>query len=73
MTPQKKARFLCLPPQVIQTIQAADLDTFANGKFSFYLPAEDPVNPNFTLRDNGGTTLSQTRVTCCSLLCITVV
>lgn len=65
MTAQKKAWLLCLPPQVIQSIRAADLDSSANGKFSYYLPAEDPVKPNFTLRDNGGTTLSQSRATCC--------
>ncbi|TMS09615.1 Cadherin-18, partial [Larimichthys crocea] len=39
--------------QVIQTIRAADLDNFANGKFSFYMPPEHPANPNFTLKDNG--------------------
>ncbi|XP_051267217.1 cadherin-18-like isoform X2 [Dicentrarchus labrax] len=39
--------------QVIQTIRAADLDNFANGKFSFYVPADHPANPNFTLKDNG--------------------
>lgn len=43
--------------QVIQTIRAADLDNFANGRFSFYVPAEHPANPNFTLKDNGGKTL----------------
>lgn len=42
--------------QVIQTIRAADLDNFANGKFSFYMPPEHPANPNFTLKDNGGKT-----------------
>uniref|UniRef100_A0A668AQ11 Cadherin 18 n=1 Tax=Myripristis murdjan TaxID=586833 RepID=A0A668AQ11_9TELE len=42
--------------QVIQTIRAADLDNFANGKFSFSLPAEHSFNPNFTLKDNGGKT-----------------
>ncbi|KAG8014357.1 Cadherin-18 [Nibea albiflora] len=40
--------------QVIQTIRAADLDNFANGKFSIYMPPEHPANPNFTLKDNGG-------------------
>uniref|UniRef100_UPI0037E73B85 cadherin-18-like n=1 Tax=Semicossyphus pulcher TaxID=241346 RepID=UPI0037E73B85 len=44
--------------QVIQTIRAADLDNFANGKFSFYVPAEHPANPNFTLKDNGDSTAS---------------
>ncbi|XP_070829577.1 cadherin-18-like [Chaetodon trifascialis] len=44
--------------QVIQTIRAADLDNFANGKFSFYVPAEHPANPNFTLKDNGDNTAS---------------
>ncbi|XP_070700420.1 cadherin-18-like [Pempheris klunzingeri] len=44
--------------QVIQTIRAADLDNFANGKFSFYTPAEHPANPNFTLKDNGDNTAS---------------
>lgn len=41
---------------MIQTIRAADLDNFANGKFSFYIPGGHPTNPNFTLRDNGGKT-----------------
>ncbi|XP_051267208.1 cadherin-18-like isoform X1 [Dicentrarchus labrax] len=44
--------------QVIQTIRAADLDNFANGKFSFYVPADHPANPNFTLKDNGDNTAS---------------
>ncbi|XP_074545110.1 cadherin-18-like [Halichoeres trimaculatus] len=44
--------------QVIQTIRAADLDNFANGKFSFYVPADYPANPNFTLKDNGDMTAS---------------
>nr|XP_029135743.1 cadherin-18-like [Labrus bergylta] len=44
--------------QVIQTLRAADLDNFANGKFSFYVPAEYPANPNFTLKDNGDNTAS---------------
>ncbi|XP_040910825.1 cadherin-18-like [Toxotes jaculatrix] len=44
--------------QVIQTIRAADLDNFANGKFSFYMPAEHQVNPNFTVKDNGDSTAS---------------
>ncbi|XP_029309951.1 cadherin-18-like [Cottoperca gobio] len=44
--------------QVIQTIQAADLDNFANGRFSFYVPAELPANPNFTVKDNGDNTAS---------------
>ncbi|XP_071387247.1 cadherin-18-like, partial [Centroberyx affinis] len=43
---------------VIQTVRAADLDNFANGKFSFSLPAEHTVNPNFTLKDNGDNTAS---------------
>uniref|UniRef100_A0A3Q1HRW2 Cadherin domain-containing protein n=1 Tax=Anabas testudineus TaxID=64144 RepID=A0A3Q1HRW2_ANATE len=42
--------------QVIQNIRAADLDNFANGKFSFYVPAEHQVNANFTMKDNGGKT-----------------
>ncbi|KAJ0012089.1 hypothetical protein NQD34_013064 [Periophthalmus magnuspinnatus] len=42
--------------QVIQTIRAADRDNFANGKFSFRVPPEHQVNPNFTIRDNGGKT-----------------
>ncbi|XP_042353451.1 cadherin-18-like [Plectropomus leopardus] len=44
--------------QVIQTIRAADLDSFANGKFSFYVPAELPANPNFTVKDNRDNTAS---------------
>ncbi|KAM6990623.1 cadherin-18-like [Tautogolabrus adspersus] len=44
--------------QVVQTLRAADLDNFANGKFSFYVPAEYPANPNFTLKDNGDSTAS---------------
>ncbi|XP_042284013.1 cadherin-18-like isoform X1 [Thunnus maccoyii] len=44
--------------QVIQTIRAADLDNFANGRFSFYVPAEHQVNPNFTVKDNGDNTAS---------------
>ncbi|CAB1440039.1 unnamed protein product [Pleuronectes platessa] len=43
---------------VIQTIRATDLDNFANGKFSFYVPAEQPVGGNFTLKDNGDNTAS---------------
>ncbi|XP_069581684.1 cadherin-18-like [Brachyistius frenatus] len=42
--------------QVIQTIRAADLDNFANGKFSFYTPADHQVNTNFTVKDNGDNT-----------------
>lgn len=43
------------PPQVIQTISALDKDDFANGqRFSFALPSQLPVNPNFTLKDNEG-------------------
>ncbi|TSN21224.1 Cadherin-18 [Bagarius yarrelli] len=37
---------------VIQTIRAKDRDNFANGRFSFALPADIPANPNFTLKDN---------------------
>ncbi|KAM9845016.1 cadherin-18-like [Aulostomus maculatus] len=44
--------------QVIQTIRAADRDNFANGKFSFYVPAEHQVNPNFSVKDNGDNTAS---------------
>ncbi|XP_034468893.1 cadherin-18-like [Hippoglossus hippoglossus] len=44
--------------QVIQTIRATDLDDFANGKFSFYVPAEQPVDGNFTVKDNGDNTAS---------------
>lgn len=42
--------------QVIQTIRAADLDNFANGRFSFYVPNEHQANTNFTVKDNGGKT-----------------
>uniref|UniRef100_A0A671XWV9 Cadherin 18 n=1 Tax=Sparus aurata TaxID=8175 RepID=A0A671XWV9_SPAAU len=43
------------PGQVIQTVTAVDKDDFANGqRFSFALPSQLPVNPNFTLRDNEG-------------------
>ncbi|KAJ8336994.1 hypothetical protein SKAU_G00382140 [Synaphobranchus kaupii] len=38
--------------EVIQTIRAVDKDDFANGRFSFTLPSDLPVNPNFTLKDN---------------------
>ncbi|XP_072525461.1 cadherin-18-like isoform X1 [Salminus brasiliensis] len=38
--------------QVIQTIRATDKDNFANGRFTFALPADLPANPNFTLKDN---------------------
>uniref|UniRef100_A0A4W4DQ43 Cadherin domain-containing protein n=1 Tax=Electrophorus electricus TaxID=8005 RepID=A0A4W4DQ43_ELEEL len=41
--------------QVIQTIRATDKDNFANGRFSFALPANMPANHNFTLKDNEGT------------------
>lgn len=41
--------------QVIQTIRAMDRDNFANGRFTFALPADIPANPNFTLKDNEGT------------------
>ncbi|CAJ1087308.1 cadherin-18-like [Xyrichtys novacula] len=44
--------------QVIQTIRAADLDNFGNGKFSFYVPADYQANPNFTLKDNGDNSAS---------------
>ncbi|KAM7378655.1 hypothetical protein PAMP_004266 [Pampus punctatissimus] len=44
--------------QVIHTIRATDLDNFANGKFSFYVPAEHQVNLNFTIKDNGDNTAS---------------
>lgn len=44
---------------MIQTITAVDKDDFANGqRFSFALPAHLPVNPNFTLKDNEGTSAS---------------
>ncbi|XP_062335984.1 cadherin-18 [Osmerus eperlanus] len=47
------------PGQIIQTITALDKDDFANGKrFSFALPSEIPVNPNFTLKDNEDSTAS---------------
>ncbi|XP_059357800.1 cadherin-18-like [Carassius carassius] len=38
--------------QVIQIIRATDKDNFANGRFTFALPEDLPVNPNFTLKDN---------------------
>ncbi|XP_028986646.1 cadherin-18-like isoform X2 [Betta splendens] len=44
--------------QVIQTIQAVDLDNFANGKFSFSVPTKHQANANFTMRDNGDNTAS---------------
>ncbi|XP_051808917.1 cadherin-18-like [Acanthochromis polyacanthus] len=44
--------------QVIQTIRAADLDNFANGKFSFFVPPEHQVKTNFTVKDNGDNTAS---------------
>ena len=53
---------------MIQTIRAADLDNFANGKFSFNVPAEIPANPNFIVRDNGGKTLKAQYLPC-SLSC----
>lgn len=53
-----------LPRQVIETLRATDLDSLANGRLSFFLPAEHPVNPHFTVRDNGGETASQTVFTC---------
>ncbi|XP_028288453.1 cadherin-18 isoform X1 [Parambassis ranga] len=47
------------PGQVIQTVTAVDKDDFANGqRFSFALPSQLPVNPNFTLKDNGDSTAS---------------
>ncbi|XP_030254825.1 cadherin-18 [Sparus aurata] len=47
------------PGQVIQTVTAVDKDDFANGqRFSFALPSQLPVNPNFTLRDNEDSTAS---------------
>ena len=52
----------CVSHQVIQTIRATDLDDFANGKFSFYVPAEQPVDGNFTVKDNGGKTLVNRQV-----------
>uniref|UniRef100_A0AAQ5XP15 Cadherin 18 n=1 Tax=Amphiprion ocellaris TaxID=80972 RepID=A0AAQ5XP15_AMPOC len=44
--------------QVIQTIRAADLDNFANGKFSFFVPPEHQVKTNFTVKDNRDNTAS---------------
>ncbi|XP_068594330.1 cadherin-18-like isoform X1 [Cebidichthys violaceus] len=44
--------------QVIQTIRAADLDNFANGRFSYYVPAGLSATPNFTVKDNGDNTAS---------------
>ncbi|XP_045895078.1 cadherin-18 isoform X2 [Micropterus dolomieu] len=47
------------PGQVIQTVTAMDKDDFANGqRFSFALPSQLPVNPNFTLKDNEDSTAS---------------
>ncbi|XP_060921067.1 cadherin-18 [Labrus mixtus] len=47
------------PGQVIQTVTAVDKDDFANGqRFSFALPSQLPVNPNFTLKDNEDNTAS---------------
>uniref|UniRef100_A0A8C9XYU7 Cadherin-12 n=1 Tax=Sander lucioperca TaxID=283035 RepID=A0A8C9XYU7_SANLU len=47
------------PGQVIQTVTAVDKDDFANGqRFSFALPSQQPVNPNFTLKDNEDSTAS---------------
>uniref|UniRef100_A0A672FSQ3 Cadherin 18 n=1 Tax=Salarias fasciatus TaxID=181472 RepID=A0A672FSQ3_SALFA len=40
--------------QVIQTIHAADQDNFANGKFSFHVPADYQIHTNFSVKDNGG-------------------
>ncbi|XP_041752095.2 cadherin-18 [Coregonus clupeaformis] len=44
--------------QVIQTVRPSDMDNFANGRFSFALPIDLPVNPNFTLKDNEDNTAS---------------
>ncbi|XP_058499608.1 cadherin-18-like [Solea solea] len=44
--------------QVIQTIRAADLDNFANGKFSFSVPNDRQLDANFTVKDNGDSTAS---------------
>ncbi|KAK5859423.1 hypothetical protein PBY51_020978 [Eleginops maclovinus] len=44
--------------QLIQTLRAADMDNFANGKFSFKVPAGITANPNFTVKDNGDNTAS---------------
>ncbi|XP_024247355.1 cadherin-18 isoform X2 [Oncorhynchus tshawytscha] len=44
--------------QVIQTVRPSDKDNFANGRFSFALPIDLPVNPNFTLKDNEDNTAS---------------
>uniref|UniRef100_A0A8D3DFS8 Cadherin domain-containing protein n=1 Tax=Scophthalmus maximus TaxID=52904 RepID=A0A8D3DFS8_SCOMX len=44
--------------QVVQTIRAADLDDFANGKFSFFVPAEHQIKTNFTVKDNSDNTAS---------------
>ncbi|XP_037549973.1 cadherin-18 [Nematolebias whitei] len=47
------------PDQVIQTVTAVDKDDFANGqRFTFALPSQLPVNPNFTLKDNGDSSAS---------------
>ncbi|KAM8838139.1 cadherin-18-like isoform 1-T2 [Synchiropus picturatus] len=46
------------PGQVIQTLRASDRDDFANGKFSFSVPADHQHNPNFTVKDNGDNTAS---------------
>uniref|UniRef100_A0A8C6SS67 Cadherin domain-containing protein n=1 Tax=Neogobius melanostomus TaxID=47308 RepID=A0A8C6SS67_9GOBI len=51
--------------QVIQTIRAADRDNFANGKFSFRIPPEQQVNPNFTIRDNGAIAVFLSCLTLC--------
>ncbi|TSK14832.1 Cadherin-18 [Bagarius yarrelli] len=45
--------------QIIQTISAVDKDDFANGpRFYFSFPRGMPINPNFTLKDNGDSTAS---------------
>ncbi|KAL4631037.1 cadherin-18 [Arapaima gigas] len=47
------------PGQVIQTITAVDKDDFANGlRFSFSMPSNMPINPNFTIKDNEDNTAS---------------
>lgn len=59
--------FCSVSLQVIQTIRATDRDNFANGRFSFALPADGPTNPNFTVKDNEGTKPSNLRVHCAEL------
>uniref|UniRef100_A0A9J8BHB0 Cadherin 18 n=2 Tax=Cyprinus carpio TaxID=7962 RepID=A0A9J8BHB0_CYPCA len=50
--------------QVIQTIRTTDKDNFANGRFTFALPEDLPVNPNFTLKDNEVILPASTRPEC---------